>query len=92
MSPQGRPGRLHGAGRPLGSVPTGVPLSSRLLARLRAAVALPEEDGEIPARLLAEHLVVREPKSTALAPKSPRSSRLGPKIGRICPKIPRICP
>lgn len=28
-----------------------------LLARLRAAVALPEEDGEIPARLLAEHLV-----------------------------------
>lgn len=58
----------EGAGRPHTAV-------SRLVERLRAAVALPEEEGEIPARVLAEHLMVREPKSAALAPKRRRSSQ-----------------
>ncbi|XP_021239257.1 DNA-directed RNA polymerase II subunit RPB1-like [Numida meleagris] len=67
-----------------------------LLARLRAALALPQEDGDVPARVLAEHLTVRAPKSAALAPKTPRSSRapaaFAPKSALFVPKSPLICP
>ena len=84
LAPMAAPVRPRGkAGRPHAS-------ASRLAERLRAAVALPEEEGEIPARLLAEHLVVRGPQCAAMAPRT-RPSSQRPQIRRFRPQIrPRL--
>lgn len=79
--PWGR-GRPYGCPWDAGVVfPTRVPFLPRTLVALEAALALEEEDGDIPARVLVEHLVVRP----TAAPRLPHDAHICPLTVLWCP-------